>query len=181
MIRLLIISFIIITDLYPKSSHAVEIKNLFIGSQHVPAFNVLTMGSFESEKVGYFAWAFANEVWAEGYGGLIYMPTSYFQLGLGFGAEKANDPFRIGSMVWVGKENWSILTLFESGGSGYWHQINAIYRLNRNIGIGLMKEEFTGVGPRLEYSLSNLPIQLWVSLLQLDGSLNKYFTIKFLL
>ena len=111
MIRLLIISFIIITDLYPKSSHAVEIKNLFIGSQHVPAFNVLTMGSFESEKVGYFAWAFANEVWAEGYGGLTYMPTSYFQLGLGFGAEKANDPFRIGSIVWVGKENWSILIL----------------------------------------------------------------------
>ena len=181
MIRLLIIIFITITCLYPKNSYTVEIKNLFIESHHAPAFNVLTMGSFESKKVGYFAWAFANEFWAEGYGGLTYMPTSYIQLGLGFGAEKSDDPFRIGSMFWVGKENWSVLSLFESGGSGYWHQINAIYQLSRNIGIGLMKEEFTGVGPRLEFSLSNLPIRLWVSLLQLDGSLNKYFTIKFLL
>ncbi len=181
MIRILIITFITMNYLYPKNSHTVEIKNLFIESQHAPAFNVLTMGSFESKKVGYFAWAFANEFWAEGYGGLTYMPTSYIQLGLGFGAEKSDDPFRIGSMFWVGKDNWSVLTLFESGGSGYWHQINAIYQLSRNIGIGLMKEEFTGVGPRLEFSLSNLPIQLWFSLLQLDGSLNKYFTIKFLL
>jgi len=181
MIRLLIISFITISSLYPKSSYAVEIKNLFIDSQHVPAFDVLTMRTFESKKLGYYAWVFANEVWAEGYGGLTYMPTSYFQVGLGLGVEKANNPLRIGSMVWVGKDNWYVLTLLESGGSGYWHQINAIYRLNRNIGFGFMKEEFTGFGPRLEFSLSNLPIQLWVSLLQLDGNLNKYLTIKFLL
>ena len=181
MIRLLIISFINISSIYPKSSYAVEIKNLFIESQHVPAFDVLTMRTFESKKLGYYAWVFANEVWAEGYGGLTYMPTSYFQVGLGLGVEKANNPLRIGSMVWVGKDNWYVLTLLESGGSGYWHQINAIYRLNRNIGFGFMKEEFTGFGPRLEFSLSNLPIQLWVSLLQLDGNLNKYLTIKFLL
>ena len=84
-------------------------------------------------------------------------------------------------MIWVGKQNWSVLTLLENGGSGYWHQINAIYRFNKNIGIGFMKEEFNGFGPRLEFSFSNLPVQAWASFLQLDGNLNKYFTIKFLL
>jgi hypothetical protein len=52
--------------------------------------------------------------------------------------------------------------------------------LNKNIGIGLMKEEFTGFGPRLELTIPQLPIQLWVSFLQLEGKINKYYTIKFL-
>jgi hypothetical protein len=42
-----------------------------------------------------------------------------------------------------------------------------------------MQEKFTGFGPRLEVTIPQLPIQLWASLLQLDGNLNKYFIIKF--
>ena len=108
------------------------------------------------------------------------MPLPYLQLGFGLGLEQAKNPWRIGSMIWIGKEDWSVLSLFEAGGSGYWHQINAIYRLNRNIGIGLMEEAFTGFGPRLELTIPQLPIQLWVSLLQLEDKINKYYTIKFL-
>ena len=181
MIRFLIIIIISTSNLYSKNTYAIEIKNLFVDEKYVPAFDVFTMNSTDSEKLGYFSWVFANEVWAEAYGGLTYMPTSYFQIGVGIGIEKADNPLRIGSMIWVGKQNWSVLTLLENGGSGYWHQINAIYRFNKNIGIGFMKEEFNGFGPRLEFSFSNLPVQVWTSFLQLDGNLNTYFTIKFLL
>ena len=178
--RLLIICLLTASYLHPKVNFGVEIKNLFMGSKNFPAVDVLMMNSSENKKFGTFAWVFANESWAEGYGGLTYMPSPYLQLGFGLGLEQANNPWRIGSMIWIGKENWSVLSLFEAGGSGYWHQINAIYRLNRNIGIGLMKEEFTGIGPRLELKIPQLPIQFWTSLLQFEGNTNKYYTIKFL-
>ena len=178
--RLLMVCLLMASCLHPKINFGVEIKNLFMGSENFPAVNVLMMNSSENKKFGTFAWVFANESWAEGYGGLTYMPSPYLQLGFGLGLEQANNPWRIGSMIWIGKEDWSVLSLFEAGGSGYWHQINAIYRLNRTIGIGLMKEEFTGFGPRLELTIPQLPIQLWVSLLELEDKINKYYTIKFL-
>jgi hypothetical protein len=178
--RLLMICLLTATYLHPKINFGVEIKNLSMGNENFPAIDVLMMNSSKNKKIGAFAWIFVNESWAEGYGGLTYMPSPYLQLGFGLGLERANNPWRIGNMIWVGKEDWSVLSLFEAGGSGYWHQINAIYHLNKNIGIGLMKEEFTGFGPRLELTIPQLPIQLWVSFLQLEGKINKYYTIKFL-
>ena len=177
--RLLMVCLLTASCIHPKSSLEVEIKNLFLGSNMIPAADVLMMHSFENKKFGTFAWIIVNESWAEGYGGLTYMPYPFFQLGLGLGLEQANNPLRFGIIIWVGKKDWSVLTLLEDGGSGNWHQIKAIYRLNRYIGIGLMQEKFTGFGPRLEVTIPQLPIQLWASLLQLDGNLNKYFIIKF--
>jgi|TARA_B100002003_G_scaffold4156_1_gene3844 hypothetical protein len=178
--KIFLFSIFTISFIYPKTNLQFEIKNLFIGSQTIHAANVLMMNSFGDKKYGTFAWAYKNYSWSEIYGGLTYMPTTYFQIGFGLGLEDADDPLRLGSMIWVGKEDWYILSLFEDGGSGKWHQINAIYSLNQYLGIGLMKEQYTGFGPKFELTIPSFPIKLWFSLLKLDDNHNTYFTIKFL-
>ena len=179
--RLLLFFIFTISFIYSKNNVQIEIKNLFIGSQTLHAANVLMMKSFEGKKYGTFAWAYKNDWWSEGYGGLTYMPTPYFQFGAGLGLEDADHPLRLGSMIWISKDDWYLLSLLEDWGSGKWHQINAIYRLNRYIGIGLMKEKYTGFGPKCELIIPSLPIQLWFSLLTLGDNQNVYFTIKFIL
>ena len=177
--RLLFFIFTI-SFIYSKSNFQIEIKNLFTGSKTLHAANVLMMNSFEGKKYGTFAWAYKNDSWSEVYGGLTYMPIPYFQFGAGLGLEDANNPLRLGSMIWIGKDNWYLLSLLEDGGSGKWHQINAIYRLNQYLGIGLMKERYTGFGPKFELTIPSLPTQLWFSFLNLSDNQNVYFTIKFL-
>ena len=178
--RLLLFCIFTISFIYSKTDVQIEIKNLFIDSQTLHAANILMMHSFEGKKYGTFAWAYKNDSWSEGYCGLTYMPTPYFQFGAGLGLEDADSPLRLGSMIWIGKDNWYLLSLLEDGGSGKWHQINAIYRLKQYLGIGLMKEKYTGNGPKFELIVPSLPVQLWFSLLRVSDNRNIYFTIKFL-
>ena len=67
--RLLMVCLLTASCIHPKSSLEVEIKNLFLGSNMIPAADVLMMHSFENKKFGTFAWFFVNESWAEGNGG----------------------------------------------------------------------------------------------------------------
>lgn len=170
-----------ISSILSQNTLQVELKNLFTGSETLIAANALMMNSFKDKKYGTYLWIYKNKVWSEGYGGITYMLTKNLQLGAGIGIEEADDPLRFSSMIWFGKNNWYLLSLLENGGSGEWHQINALYRLNKYIDIGLMEEKFTGFGPKLELIVPNLPVKLWFSLLKLDSNQNLYITIKFLL
>ena len=167
--------------LFSQNNIQVELKNLLIGSENLFATNALMMNSFKNKKYGTYFWIYKNKNWSEGYGGLTYMPTKNLQLGAGIGIEDADDPLRLSSMIWVGDKKWYILSLLEDGGSGKWHQINALYRLNKYIQFGLMEEKNTGFGPRIELTPPNLPITLWFSLLRVDNNQNSYITLKFLI
>ena len=93
------------------------------------------------------------------------MPTNNLQLGVELGIEDAENPSRLSTMIWLGNKKWSILSFFEDGGSGKWHQINARYTLNNYINFGLMEEKFSGYGPRLYFNIPRFPISAWKSLL----------------
>ena len=174
--------FIINTSfIFPQKILQVELKNLFNGSENLFASNALIMNSFKNKKYGTYFWIYRNKIWSEGYGGLTYMPTKNLQLGAGIGIEDADDPLRLSSMIWVGDKKWYILSLLEDGGSGKWHQINALYRLNKYIQFGFMEEKYTGFGPKIELTAPNLPIALWFSLLTIENNQNSYITLKILL
>ena len=174
--------FIINTSfIFSQNKIQVELKNLFTGSENLFAVNGLMMNSFKNKKYGSYFWIYKNKIWSEGYGGLTYMPTKNLQLGVGIGIEDADDPLRLSSMIWVGDKKWYVLSLLEDGGSGKWHQINALYRLNKYIQFGLMEEKYTGFGPRIELTAPNLPIALWFSLLRMGNNQNSYITLKILL
>ena len=171
--------FIINTSfIFSQNIIQVELKNLFTGSENLFAANALMMNSFKNKKYGTYFWIYKNKIWSEGYGGLTYMPTENLQLGAGLGIEDADNPLRLSSMIWVGDKKWYILSLLEDGGSGKWHQINALYRLNKYIQFGIMEEKFTGLGPRLELTIPNLPITLWFSSLRMGNYQNSYVTLK---
>ena len=173
---------ICVSFIFPQNNIQVELKNLFSGSQNLYAANVLMMNSFENKKYGTYFWIYKSQTWSEGYGGLTYMPIKNLQLGAGIGIEDDNDhPLRLSSMIWLGDKKWYILSLLEDGGSGKWHQINAIYRFNKYIHFGMMEEKFTGFGPRLELMVPNLPVSIWFSSLRENKSQNFYFTLKLLL
>ena len=174
--------FIINTSfIFSQNIIQVELKNLFTGSENLFAVNALMMNSFKNKKYGSYFWIYKNKIWSEGYGGLTYMPTKNLQLGAGIGIEDADDPLRLSSMIWLGDKKWYILSLLEDGGSGKWHQINAAYRFNKYIHLGMMEEKFTGFGPRLELMVPNLPVSIWFSSLRENKSQNLYFTLKLLL
>jgi len=180
--RKICLLFIINTSfIFSQNNIQVELKNLFTGSENLFAVNALMMNSFKNKRYGSYFWIYKNKIWSEGYGGLTYMPTKKLQLGAGIGIEDADDPLRLSSMIWVGDKKWYFLSLFEDGGSGKWHQINALYRLNKYIHLGMMEEKFTGFGPRLELIAPNLPITLWFTLLRMSKNQNFYITLKFLM
>jgi len=157
----------------------VESQNLISKSDVAPSIDGYMTHGFTGSQFGTFAWFFVGEHWAEGYAGLTYAPLSWCQVGLGFGLEQADDPWRVGSSLWVGNGRWSVLALLEDGGGAFWHRVVANYRVNPILGVGLMSEEFVGVGPRLEVTVPKLPVQLWTSVLRKDGNDNGYLTLKF--
>ena len=180
--RNLLFNLLLLSFAFSKNSFQIEIKNLSLeSSQTMNAANILMMNSFEGMKYGTFAWVYKNNSWSEGYFGFTYMLKNFFQVGAGLGMEDAQDPLRLGGLVWIGKKDWYVLSLFEDGGSGPWHQVNAIYRFNKYLGFGLMEEKYTGFGPRFEFSIPNLPLQIWSSFLKLGNDQNTYITLKLIL
>ena len=180
--KIYLLFVICVSFIFPQNNIQIELKNLFSGSENLYAANVLMMNSFKNKKYGSYFWIYKSQIWSEGYGGLTYMPIKNLQLGAGIGIEDANDhPIRLSSMIWVGDKKWYILSILEDGGSGKWHQINALYRLNKYIQFGLMEEKYTGFGPRIELMTPNLPISLWFSILRVDNSQSSYITFKFLI
>ena len=114
--------------------------------------------------------------------GINIYAINNLQLGAGIGIEDANKhPLRLSSMIWLSDKKWYILSLFEDGGSGKWHQINAIYRFNKYIHLGMMEEKFTGFGPRLKLMVPNFPVSIWFSSLMENKSQNFYFALKYIL
>ena len=184
--RILVVSllaiFIASSMGFAQTHFEVESQNL-ISSQDgdfniSPTVDTYMTHAFNDSKWGTFAWFLVCENWAEGYAGLTFAPLSWCQLGLGFGLEKADDPWRVGGSVWFGHERYSLLILLEEGGGAFWHRIVANYKLSRVFGIGYMSEEFVGVGPRVEVNIPKTPVQVWSSLLRKDGKNNIYLTFK---
>ncbi len=64
----------------------------------------------------------------------------------------------------IDKDKLSVFGTFENGGSGPWHKVTAIYKINETVGVGMMDETLLGVGPRVEYSLKK-NVTLWGALL----------------
>ena len=176
--KIFILFFVEVTLVFTQSNVEIELKNLWSGSQSLYSINSLIMNSFKNSNYGTYLWLYKNDKWSEGYGGLTYMPTNNLQLGAGLGIEDAENPLRLSSMIWLGNKKWSILSLFEDGGSGKWHQINAKYTFNNYINFGLMEEKFSGSGPRLEFNIPRFPISAWISFLNANKKQSFYFAIK---
>lgn len=103
-----------------------------------------------------------SENYAEGYVGLGYSPKPWLQVGVSFGLETADNPWRVAASIWAGKGSLSLLCVCENGGSGYWYDIKPTVKVNNWLTVGFMAKRFSGVGPFIQVGIPNTPLKAYL-------------------
>lgn len=114
-----------------------------------------------TERFGVFGFAQAGERYAQFYAGPTFSPAPRLKLGIGAGAENADDPLRLGGFLWAGNEAHSLLLAWENGGSGFWYKAEFNKAVTPAVGAGFLVERSAGAGPRVEWNIPKTPLQAW--------------------
>ncbi len=162
-----------------QTHFSVESQNLIVSESVTPIITTFMTHGFVNSRLGIFVWSFTNKYWAEAYAGPTYSPTSFIQAGIGSGLEQADGLWRVGGFIWIGNKKFQALTLLEKGTSGRWHRIIANYNLSKWLGIGGITERFLGTGPRIQFAVPHLPVQIWTAKLYLNNRWSNYLSMKF--
>ena len=102
------------------------------------------------------------------YAGPKWRPVEWLEVGVGIGREVAPDELstvRRNAFFAVDYEKVFVFGSFESGGSGRWHTLTAVYAVDERFSVGAMKETGLGFGLRLEYNIKK-NVQLWGAILR---------------
>lgn len=105
----------------------------------------------------------------QAYGGITIKPMPetlpWMQIGAGIGHEHDNESSGIRRNVFasVDAEKIFILATYESGVTGPWHQVHAVYHVDEKFSIGAMTETNIGLGPRVEYRVGKNMV-IWAAL-----------------
>ena len=102
---------------------------------------------------GTFSYALVCQNWAEAYVGKVFSPAPWFEIAAGIGLERADDPIRLGGWVWTGQGRYSLLHVWEQGGSGPWHKTIVMAKVNDHLNAGVIDRSFFGRGITAEYKL----------------------------
>ncbi len=128
-----------------------------------PQINIYS-NSFKSDsKIGFYNFALVNQFWAQAYGGIIYKPNSWLSVSVGAGLETNETPYRFNFSVYIMKPKYSIIQIYEYGGSGFWYNVQANYKISAKNSIGLIGKRYYGVGLNYEYSLPSFPLTLIIA------------------
>lgn len=121
------------------------------------------------DTLGYFAFAqLLNIGYQQFYAGPKVNPTDWLEIGVGVGAEKTPSSdwmTRTAGYVWMGKENLSLLGVYENGGTGPWHKVVLMYKVTSDLSLGIQNQAFFGTGARAEYALGK-STSLWGTVLK---------------
>jgi hypothetical protein len=109
-----------------------------------------------------------SDGYAEGYGGVKYEFAEGLVAGVAVGRENRPNSLRRNAFVSYDRGPFSAYASFENGGSGPWHKVTAVYKMNDRIAIGLMNESELGTGPRIEFSLAK-DTPIWIALFPRRG------------
>ncbi|MBX4190016.1 family 52 olfactory receptor [Candidatus Parcubacteria bacterium] len=116
-----------------------------------------------NKSVGLFAWGQAQtDGWGQVYGGVVYTPKPWIALSLGTGVEKDAHPGRIGTSAWMSGHGYTLLAVYENGGSGAWYKTILTKAVTSKIAVGVFSRRFAGTGPLVEYS-ANKVVKIWVT------------------
>lgn len=113
--------------------------------------------------VGSFVWFQVQKGYSQAYAGPTLSPKPWIQLAVGAGLEEDNHPARVGSYVWVGNKQNSVLFIAEDGGSGFWHKTEALHTFNRFLDAGFIEERYKGSGVELRLKIPRTPIAIWAA------------------
>lgn len=127
------------------------------------------------ENFGWTAFSATSKNWSESYGGLFYSPVCWLELSANVGIETADDPLRKAVTVWTGSHYWSILSINEDGGSGFWYDDIAINQWTDFLGVGFRAQTGLGFGPHFEFALTK---QLKLRSSYFVGELKNYLLVE---
>ncbi len=158
---LMAITLVLATAVVAQAQQAagfVESYNTVAVAGTTPQVNVYVHGPIKG-KLGWSAWTLTSEGWSEAYAGLTFAPAKWVEVSASLGLESADNPLREGGSVWVGKGSWSLLSIHEYGGSGYWYRYLGIYQATKTLVVGVNSTRFLGTGPYAEKKFDK--VALW--------------------
>ncbi len=155
-----IVVVVVPLSVFAQTSFWVENQNT-VARSVTPQIDATLSYTFDNSKLGCFAWFLVSETYSEAYFGPTYSPFSWAQIGVGAGLEQTDTPFRLGGFVWVGRDQYSLLTIYEKSKTDYWYKAQANMNLNHWLGVGAIVQRFVGVGPRIQVTIPASPIQIW--------------------
>lgn len=136
----------------------VESYNQVESAGTTPQIDVYVHGPLQG-KIGWSAWTLTTKSWSEAYAGLTYSPAKWVEVSASLGLESANNPIRGAGSVWVGQEAWSLLSIHEYGGSGYWYRYLGTYQMTKTLAVGVNSTRLLGTGPYAEVKVGK--VALW--------------------
>lgn len=141
-----------------KTSGFVESWNTVSEAGTKPQLNVYVRGQLKG-RVGWSAFTLTTETWSQAYAGLTFAPAKWVEVSASLGLENANSPLREGASVWLGKGRWTLLSIHEHGGSGYWYSHRGKFQMTKTVAVGVISQRFLGTGPYAEKKFGK--VALW--------------------
>lgn len=141
-----------------------------------PQLNIYVHGPLKG-KLGWSLWTLTSEPYSEAYPGLTFAPAKWIEVSSGIGLETADNPFRMGHSLWLGKGRWSLLTIHEHGGSGYWYRYLGTVQIAKTLTVGVNSTKFLGTGPYVEKKIGK--VSLWGTYAIGDGQGVAGFRVNF--
>jgi hypothetical protein len=110
------------------------------------------------------SYLYVSQSWAEAMLYLDYSPKPWVTISLGGGIEQTQKLLRGTASLWLGKNNWSLINIYELGfgQDNYWYKSQLNYQLSKTIGVGYLAKRYFGLGPVIKVSVSK-SLDFWAA------------------
>ncbi|MBU0597128.1 hypothetical protein KJ641_01005 [Patescibacteria group bacterium] len=137
-------------------------------SELSPALNGGTSTHFEGSDWGLSSFFLVSGEWGEGYIGPTFAPLEMLEIGLSAGIQQSDDSVepRFAFSVWTEVGDFSMFSVLEfdlNGVDGLWWDLAPKFAVLDWLQIGLKARRFVGVGPFVNVSIPEIPVDLWGS------------------
>lgn len=139
---------------------SVEYAHFVVDGESTPEIHTYLRGPIKGD-FGWTSWTLNNGSWSEALIGLTYAPASWIEVSGSVGLERHDNSERFGASVWLGKGRFSLLSLFENGGSGAWQKYVGTFKVNKHLSVGGLSQDFLGEGPYFEVNVKKFTT--WVT------------------
>lgn len=143
------------------ASGFIESWNTVSEGNVTPQLNVSVSGPLKG-KIGWSLWTLTSKGWSEGYPSLTYAPAKWIEVSSGIGLETDDNPLRMGHSVFLDKDRWSLLAIYEHGGSGHWYRYLGKFQITKTIAVGVEKRRFFGTGFHTDVSVGK--VAFWTTI-----------------
>ncbi len=108
-------------------------------------------------KLGAYCWVQVTRSWRQAYCGPTFQLKSWIQVGAAVGVQSGSQRFQAGAFVWLGHsiKGKFVQNLLVVEKAGAWHRNVTTVSVNNKVDLSFVEQRYRGVGPRLDYKLTN--------------------------